>query len=107
MATPFFSKTSNSMKTEEKSKKSSKSKYRQEFSGDHVFDYKDPASLMRFVSDGGKITPARISKLSLSQQRQVAAAVKKARNLALIATGMENYDNMNRAESISPVPFEV
>ncbi len=108
MATPFFSRTLNSMKTEEKStnKKSSKSKYRQEFSGDHLFDYKDPASLMRFVSDGGKITPARISKLSLAQQKQVAAVVKKARNLCLIPNGMENYDNMTRSEAISPVPFE-
>ncbi|GIL16386.1 MAG: 30S ribosomal protein S18 [Oligoflexia bacterium] len=84
----------------------SRSKYRSEFSGDHLFDYKDPASLARFISDGGKITPARISKLSIAQQKQVAAAVKKARNLGLLPTGTDAYDYFNRFESISPVPFE-
>jgi small subunit ribosomal protein S18 len=87
-------------------KKTAKSKYRQEFSGDHVFDYKDPSSLMRFIGDGGKITPSRISKLSVAQQKRVTAAVKKARNLALLPTGMESYDNFYRVEAISPVPFE-
>jgi len=88
-------------------KKTSRSKYRQEFSGDQVFDYKDPVALGRFVSDGGKITPARIAKLSLAQQKQVAAAVKKARNLALLPTGMAAYDSFHRSEAISPVPFEI
>lgn len=88
-------------------KKTTRSKYRQEFSGDHNFDYKDPASLTRFVSDAGKITPARISKLSIAQQKKVAAAVKKARNLALLPNGTDAYDHFNRAEAISPVPFEI
>lgn len=88
-------------------KKAAKSKYRSEFSGDHVFDYKDPMSLIRFVGDGGKITPARISKLSIAQQKQLAAAVKKARNLALLPGGMPAYDVFNRTEPISPVPFEI
>lgn len=88
-------------------KKVSRSKYRQEFSGDHLFDYKDPMSLNRFLSDGGKITPARISKLSISQQKKVAGAVKKARNLALLPSGTDAHDHFNRSESISPVPFEI
>ena len=88
-------------------KKMAKSKYRQEFSGDHVFDYKDPSSLMRFIGDGGKITPSRISKLSIAQQKRVTAAVKKSRNLALLPTGMDSYDTFHRVEPISPVPFEV
>jgi small subunit ribosomal protein S18 len=88
-------------------KKVARSKYRQEFSGDHVFDYKDPNSLNRFIGDGGKITPARISKLSIAQQKKVAAAVKKARNLALLPSGTEAYDGFYRVEPISPVPFEV
>jgi small subunit ribosomal protein S18 len=87
-------------------KKNVRSKYRQEYSGDHLFDYKDPVSLGRFVSDGGKITPARIAKLSLAQQRQVAGAVKKARNLALLASGTAAYDANHRPDAISPVPFE-
>ncbi len=87
-------------------RKNVRSKYRTEYSGDHTFDYKDPASLHRFISDGGKITPARISKLSLNQQKQVAGAVKKARNLALLPSGTDAYDVFHRAELINPVPFE-
>ena len=88
-------------------KKTARSKYRQEYSGDHLFDYKDPMSLTRFISDGGKITPARISKLSLAQQKKVAAAVKKARNLALLPIGTPAYDAFYRSEPVSPVPFEI
>lgn len=88
-------------------KKTTRSKYRQEFSGDHIFDYKDPGSLTRFISDGGKITPSRISKLSIAQQKRVASAVKKSRNLALLPSGTDAYDTFHRAESISPVPFEI
>lgn len=88
-------------------KKTVRSKYRQEFAGDHVFDYKDPASLTRFISDGGKITPSRISKLSVAQQKRVAAAVKKSRNLALLPSGTDAFDHFHRAEAISPVPFEI
>ncbi len=83
-----------------------RSKYRTEYAGDHNFDYKDPASLTRFVGDAGKITPARISKLSLSQQKQVSSAVKKSRNLALLPSGTDAYDTSPRPELISPVPFE-
>ncbi len=86
-------------------KKQSRSKYRPEFSGDQHFDYKDAQTLGRFISEGGKITPARISKLSLNQQKQVAAAVKKARNLALLPSGSEAYDSFDRSESVSPKPF--
>ncbi len=88
-------------------KKASRAKYRQEFSGDHNFEYKDPSSLMRFITDGGKITPSRLSKLSISQQRHVANAIKKSRNLALLPSGSEPYDTFGRPESISPVPFEI
>jgi small subunit ribosomal protein S18 len=84
-----------------------KNKYRSEYTGDHNFDYKDPITLTRFIGDGGKLVPSRISKLSIAQQKQVASAVKKARNLALLPTGTDAYDTFSRAESISPVPFEV
>lgn len=88
-------------------KKTTRSKYRQEYSGDHVFDYKDPVSLLRFIGDGGKITPSRISKLSVAQQKKVAAAVKKARNLNLLPSGTDAYDTFHRVETVSPVPFEI
>lgn len=88
-------------------KGSSKGKYRSDFSGDQTFDYKDAVSLGRFISDGGKITPARISKLSIAQQKQVAGAVKKARSIGLLPNGTDAYDTSGRPEAISPVPFEV
>lgn len=88
-------------------KKSVRSKYRPEFPGDYHFDYKDPQTLARFISEGGKITPARISKLSLAQQKRVAAAVKKARNLAMLPLGQEMYDFYERPEPISPKPFSL
>ena len=88
-------------------KKMVRSKYRPEFSGDYFFDYKDALTLGRFISEGGKITPARISKLSLSQQKQVASAVKKARSLGLLPQGNESYDFFERPEAISPKPFQI
>ncbi len=88
-------------------KKNIRSKYRPEFPGDYNFDYKDAQTLGRFISEGGKITPARISKLSLAQQKQVAAAVKKARNLAMLPQGTESYDFHERPEPISPKPFTI
>lgn len=87
-------------------KKNVRSKFRPEYPGDFAFDYKDPVTLSRFIMEGGKIIPSRISKLSMSQQRQVTAAIKKARNLALIPLGSEAYDNFGRPEQISPKPFE-
>ncbi len=88
-------------------KQRGRSKYRQDLSGNHVFDYKDPLAMMRFVGDGGKITPSRISKLSVAQQKRVSASIKKARNLALLPTGMDAHDHSHRVEAISPVPFEI
>ena len=88
-------------------KKGHRSKYRAEYPGDFKFDYKDPLTLNRFVMDGGKITPSRISKLSLSQQRQVTRAVKKARALALLPIGGHAYDTAGRPEQISAKPFEI
>ena len=88
-------------------KKSFRSKYRPEFPGDFHFDYKDPVTLSRFIMESGKIIPARISKLSLNQQKKVASAVRKARSLALLPVGSEAYDKFDRAETISPKPFEI
>jgi small subunit ribosomal protein S18 len=83
----------------------SRSKYRTEYNGDYKFDYKDPATLYRFIGEGGKIVPSRISKLSMCQQRDLTNAVKKARNLALLPTGSMPYDDFQRPQNVSPVPF--
>ena len=68
-------------------KKGHYSKYRSEFRGDYFFDYKDPLTLSRFLIEGGKIAPNRMSKLSLNQQKKLTRAIKKARNLALLPLG--------------------
>ncbi|MBN8536133.1 MAG: 30S ribosomal protein S18 [Deltaproteobacteria bacterium] len=70
-------------------------------------DYKDPVSLYKYIADGGKIVPARISKLKISQQRLVNYAVKKSRNLGLLPIGMGHFDSMSKIEQINPVLFEV
>ena len=88
-------------------KKGFRSKYRSEYPGDFKFDYKDPVSMQRFISEMGKITPSRISKLSRRQQSAVAAQVKKARNLALLPSGSHAYDVWQRPEQISAKPFSI
>ena len=47
-------------------------------------DYKDVAVLRRFVSDRGKIKTRRVSGACRRHQSQVAAAVKMAREMALL-----------------------
>lgn len=49
-----------------------------------VIDYKNPQLLKAFLTDRGKVVPARISGVSARQQRQITRAVKRARMLALI-----------------------
>ncbi len=88
-------------------KKSTRSKYRSEYPADFHFDYKDPMTLGRFIMEGGKIVPARISKLSLSQQKRVARAIRKARSLALLPNGTEAYDNFERPEAVSAKPLSL
>ena len=52
--------------------------------GIEEIDYKDLALLKQFVSDNGKIVPSRITGTKVRYQRQLAAAVKRARFLALL-----------------------
>jgi small subunit ribosomal protein S18 len=47
-------------------------------------DYKDVTGLRRFVSDRGKIKSRRLSGACRRHQRQVAVAVKCAREMALL-----------------------
>jgi small subunit ribosomal protein S18 len=48
------------------------------------FDYKDVSSLKRFISEKGKITPRRISYISIKKQKDLSNAIKRARYLALL-----------------------
>ena len=47
-------------------------------------DYKDTDLLRKFISDRGKIRSRRVTRISAQQQRQVAAAIKNAREMALL-----------------------
>ncbi|GHJ39372.1 30S ribosomal protein S18 [Streptomyces sp. TS71-3] len=47
-------------------------------------DYKDTDLLRKFISDRGKIRSRRVTHLTAQQQRQVAAAIKNAREMALL-----------------------
>jgi small subunit ribosomal protein S18 len=49
-----------------------------------VIDYKNPQLLKNFLTDRGKVVPARISGLTARQQRQLTRAIKRARMLALL-----------------------
>jgi small subunit ribosomal protein S18 len=51
---------------------------------DMIFDYKDPETLKPFVGEGGRIVPARVSRLSRGQQLRLAIEIKRARQLALL-----------------------
>ena len=47
-------------------------------------DYKDVASLRKFISEKGKIRSRRITGACRRHQSQIARAVKRARELALL-----------------------
>jgi len=47
-------------------------------------DYKDVDLLKDFINENGKIIPARITGTKSRYQRQLSAAVKRARFLALM-----------------------
>jgi small subunit ribosomal protein S18 len=47
-------------------------------------DYKDTAALRVFISERGKIRSRNVTGLTVQQQRQVAVAIKNAREMALL-----------------------
>ena len=49
-----------------------------------VIDYKDVALLRKFMSDRGKIRARRVTGSCASHQREVANAIKNAREMALL-----------------------
>lgn len=50
-------------------------------------DYKDTATLRVFISERGKIRSRLVTGLTVQQQRQVATAIKNAREMALLPYG--------------------
>ncbi len=54
------------------------------FREDDIVDYKDIVLLRKFMSDRGKIRSRRVTGLSPSRQREVAKAIKNAREMGLL-----------------------
>ena len=54
------------------------------FSGTNApkIDYKDVKTLLRYISERGKIVPSRITAVSGKKQRELAKAIKRARFLS-------------------------
>ncbi|MXP22868.1 30S ribosomal protein S18 [Gordonia sp. HNM0687] len=52
--------------------------------GRNPIDYKDVALLRQFLSDKGRIRSRRVTGLSPQEQRQVATAIRNAREMALL-----------------------
>ncbi len=52
---------------------------------DVTLDYKNPSTLRRFLTEEGKILPRRITGTCARHQRQLVTAIKRARNIALLA----------------------
>lgn len=49
-----------------------------------TIDYKDTALLRKFISDRGKIRARRVTGVSVQEQRELAIAIKNAREMALL-----------------------
>ena len=47
-------------------------------------DYKDTTLLRKFISDRGKIRARRVTGVSVQEQREIAKAIKNAREMALL-----------------------
>jgi small subunit ribosomal protein S18 len=47
-------------------------------------DFKDGQALRNFLTDRGKIIPRRISGNCAAHQRELATAIKRARNIAIL-----------------------
>ena len=52
--------------------------------GAPAVDFKNPDLLSKFISEGGRILPSRISNVCAKKQRQLKRAIKVARVLALL-----------------------
>ncbi len=56
------------------------------FSGKNApkIDFKDVRLLQGFMSERGKIVPSRITAVSAKKQRELAQAIKRARQIGLL-----------------------
>lgn len=59
-------------------------------SGITRIDYKDVELLRKFITEQGKMLPRRITGVSAHNQRELAAAIKRARIVALLPVGSKD-----------------
>lgn len=50
-------------------------------------DWRDPQLLARFITERGKIVPRRVSGVTAKNQRKLAKAIKRSRQMALLPYG--------------------
>ena len=50
----------------------------------HPIDYKNIVNLSQYISDAGKIIPARLNGINLKTQRKLSNAIKRARYMAIL-----------------------
>ncbi len=74
------------------------------FSGPNgiAIDWKDVRTLGKFLSERGKMTPSRITNVSMKKQRELAKAIKRARFMALMpyvrAEGESRPERFDRSD---------
>lgn len=71
-----------SLKTEGKARRRKKCPFTT--AGVWHIDYKDVDTLLKFITDRGKILPRRITGISAHHQRMLCTAIKRARQVALL-----------------------
>lgn len=59
-------------------------------------DYKDISILRRFINDRGKILPSRQTGTTASQQRMIAKAIHRAREMALLPFAIQEMGSDRR-----------
>lgn len=47
-------------------------------------DYKDPEMLKKFISEGGRMLPSRITNVCAKNQRKLKKAIRRSRIIALL-----------------------
>ena len=50
-----------------------------------TIDFKDYELLRKFMTEQGKITPRRITGANAQQQREITRAIRRARNMGMLA----------------------
>ena len=60
--------------------------------GIEEIDYKDTQLLKKYLTETGKVIPARLTGTSAKYQRQLNKAVKRARHLSLIPYTDSHYN---------------